>query len=119
MHGRVKIDKTRFDVWWSALQEVLEGQNGSGAQSKRHAAADIQTTTDVSFAPGIISMPQLIEETTKYLVEVKKKKVNEDFFIPSESWNYLQLSPNNEYKQIAARYTGRLKFRLTLQSRDA
>ena len=114
-----KADTTKFDPFWKGATEVLENQNGSGAHVRRHAASDEQTTIDVQYAPGILSIPQLVRETQKYLTDEKKLTEGVDFKVPSLSWVYLQLSPNNEFRHTAARYTGKIPFKLMLQTRDA
>ena len=111
-------DKSLYDVFWGACGDVLERENGSGAQSKRHPLADAESTNTVSFAPGIVSIPQLQRATVKFLIEEKGKVKDVDFRVPSLSWIYLQLSPNNEYKKTAERYTGSIPFKLALQCRD-
>ena len=114
-----KAGKTKFDQFWKGATEVLESQNGSGAQRRRHAASDERTTIDVQYAPGILSVPQLVQDTRKYLVDDKKLVEGVDFHVPCLSWVYLQLSPNNEFKRTASRYTGKIPFKLMLQTRDA
>ena len=114
-----KADTSKFDVFWKGATEVLENQNGSGAHVRRHAASDEQTTIDVQYAPGILSIPQLVRETEKYLTDEKKLVQGVDFYVPCLSWVYLQLSPNNEFKRTASRYTSKIPFKLMLQTRDA
>ena len=91
-------------------------KNGPGAHNRRHASAQEETTNNVSYAPGIVSIPQL-RETVKYLLDQGKEE-RVDFLIPCLSWCYLQLSPNNEYVQVAERYMGRLPYKMRLQARD-
>eukprot|EP00957_Ditylum_brightwellii_P206656 15349393-Ditylum_brightwellii.AAC.1 len=55
-------------------------QNGSSAHNQRHASADTNTTNT-------------------------GKVEDIDFKIPCLSWLYLQLSPNNEYQELAGQYT--------------
>ena len=99
----------KFDCFWEACSRVLDLENGSGAHHRRHSAADAATTKNVSYAPGILSIAQLIRRTVKQL-EVDGKVRGEDFSVPSLSWVYLQFSPNNEYSGTAANHTGVLPY---------
>eukprot|EP00957_Ditylum_brightwellii_P003289 249670-Ditylum_brightwellii.AAC.1 len=71
--------KTKFQPYWDAIVAVLEEQNGAGARRRCHAVSDVQTTTDVQYAPGIILIPQLRCTATKYLIEEKKMQEGVDF----------------------------------------
>eukprot|EP00957_Ditylum_brightwellii_P082152 6247063-Ditylum_brightwellii.AAC.1 len=56
-------DRDKLEVFWEDAARVLEMQNGSSAHNRRHASADTDTTNTVSFAPGIVFIPQLRRET--------------------------------------------------------
>ena len=107
-----------FEPFWEGCTRVLELENGSGAHHRRKAASDEDTTINVSYAPGILSISQLVRVTVETLEREGKVK-DVDFKVPSEMWVALQLSPNNEYASTAAYYTGRLKFVRKLISRTA
>ena len=93
-----------YDIFWECCARALDLENGSDAHHRRHAAIDEETTKNISYTPGILSIPQLICTTVKLLE--KDDKVKEvDFEVPSETWVYMQFPPNNEYKSNPAFYT--------------
>ena len=110
--------KSKFEFFWEQCNRTLELENGSGAHSRRHAGQDVEATTNISYAPGILSFRQLICETVKAL-EKNGKVRGEDFEVPSERWVSLQLSPNNQFSSKAEKYTGRFKFIRKMLSRTA
>ena len=114
---RGNTDKSMFETFYEAAARKLELENGTGAHSKRHAATDEETTNAVSYAPGIVSIPQLRRETIK-LLEEEGKQIDINFKAPCVSWLYLQLSPNHEHRKTAERYTGVLPYKLSLQRKD-
>ena len=105
-----------FEPFWECCARVLELENGSGAHHRRKAASDTDTTVNVSYAPGILSISQLVRVTVETL-EKENKVRGVDFKVPSEMWVAMQLSPNNEFASTAAYYTGRLPFIRKLISR--
>eukprot|EP00957_Ditylum_brightwellii_P154095 11727699-Ditylum_brightwellii.AAC.1 len=60
-------------------------ENGSGAHHCKHAAIDEATTNDLSYAPGILSINELIGATADMLKKDGKVQ-GQDFEVPSESW---------------------------------
>ena len=43
-------------IFWECFICIMELENGSGAHHRRKDAADTDTTTNVLFAPGLISI---------------------------------------------------------------
>ena len=108
---------SRFSLFWEYCARALDLENGSGAHHRRHAAADEETTTNVSYAPGILSIPQLIKATVD-LLEKDGKEKGKDYHVPSEQWVYMQFSPNNEYASTAGNYSGTLPYIRKIISRS-
>lgn len=82
---RGNTEKSKFELFREYAGRTLELENGSGAQDKRHPREDEQSTANVSYAPMIVSILQLIEKTVKRLTDDGKVK-GVDFIIPSKSW---------------------------------
>ena len=114
---RGNTDVSRFSLFWEYCARALDLENGSGAHHRRHAAADEETTTNVSYAPGILSIPQLIKATVD-LLEKDGKEKGKDYHVPSEQWVYMQFSPNNEYASTACNYSGTLPYIRKIISRS-
>ena len=119
LNCRGNLAGTGFKVFWNAAARILETDAGAGAHRRRHASSDEHTTVNVSYAPAVVSVSQLIQKTTTLLVDVDKKVEGVDFRVPSLSWAYLQLSPTHENRKTAERYTGELPFKRVLQSRTS
>ena len=58
-------------------------ENGSGAHHCCKAAAKTDTTNNVSFAPGLLSVPCIVQGTIDKL-ERKFKMKDTDFFVPGD-----------------------------------
>ncbi len=110
--------KSKFGLFWEWCNRTLDFENGSGAHHRRHAVGDATTTNEISFAPGIMSIRELISKTVEALVKDGKVE-GTDFAVPSECWVSLQLSPNNQFAATAERYTGRLPYVRKMISRSA
>ena len=105
--------------YWDAVAEVIDS-NGAGAQRRRHAEkGGLKQTTNICYAPSINSFEALHKATMKKLLKDKMKVEGHDFAVPTLSWLRLQLSPSRETTAAAAMFTGKLKVKRTLQSRDA
>eukprot|EP00957_Ditylum_brightwellii_P114165 8703280-Ditylum_brightwellii.AAC.1 len=111
-------DESKYEPFWNVCKCTLDLENGSGAHHCRHAGPNAETTNNVSFAPAILTIPQLIRATVKSLTD-GGKVVGKDFEVPVKSWVSHQMSPNNAYAKNAARYTGRLPFVWKMISRNA
>ena len=98
-----------FYSFWESCACTLDLENGSGAHHRRHEAGDEETTMNISYAPGILSIPQLIRATVEQLEKDGKVK-GQDFRLPSNQWVYMQFSPNNEYARTAGSYSGILPY---------
>eukprot|EP00957_Ditylum_brightwellii_P147835 11257958-Ditylum_brightwellii.AAC.1 len=57
-----EFEISKFTLFWEAAKRVLEMENGSGAHSHHHAGADMKSNTNVSVAPMIASVLQLIKK---------------------------------------------------------
>jgi len=64
-----------FEPFWEGCARVLELENGSGAHHRREAAYE-DTTNQCFFAPGILSISQLVRVTVEALE--KEDKVKDD-----------------------------------------
>ena len=73
---------------------VVELENGSGAHHRHKDAADTDTTTNVLFAPGLLSITQIVQATID-LFEREGKLKDTDVFVPGEQWVYMQCLPKN------------------------
>lgn len=108
-----------FETFFEEAHSVIESENGgSAAHIRRHAAADIESTNCVAYAPGIVSIHQLIQKTIRSL-EQRNLVRDIDFKVPSHSWMHLQLTPTNDYHVTSMRLTSRLPFIRVLQSRSS
>eukprot|EP00957_Ditylum_brightwellii_P018488 1390128-Ditylum_brightwellii.AAC.1 len=103
-----EMDVTKFQIFWDVVIVVLEDKNGSGSHRRQHAVSNLEITTDVSYTPGIVSIPQSMHETTKYLTDMKTLQEGVHFKVPSLLWMYIQLLSNNKFKKTAQRYMGHL-----------
>ncbi len=65
-------NRSLFLPFWDVAGRVLEEENGSGAHNRRHAAADNETTNAISYASGIVSVPQLCQKTIEKLMSEGK-----------------------------------------------
>ncbi len=115
---RGNSSRSKFQVFFEEAAVVLEQENGAGAHQRRHAGSDLESTINISYAPGIISMIQLMKKRRESL-ERKEMIEGIDFVSPCLSWLYLQLSPNKECNETAARYTGVIPFKRAIKSRTA
>jgi hypothetical protein len=102
---RGNTDISKYELFWDYCGRALELGNGSGAHHRRKAGTDEETINNVSYAPGILSIPQLMKATEEML-EKDGKTRSLDFEVPSEKWVSLQLSPNNQFNATAVYYTG-------------
>eukprot|EP00957_Ditylum_brightwellii_P023192 1750195-Ditylum_brightwellii.AAC.1 len=55
----IEMDVTKFQAFWDAATAILEDKNGSGTHRRQHAESELETATDVFYAPGIVSIPQI------------------------------------------------------------
>ena len=74
------------------------------------------TTTNVSFAPGLLSIPQTFQDTID-LFEKEVKVKDTEYFVPGERCFYMQLSSNNKYCSRAHYYRGVLPYVSSIISR--
>ena len=74
----------------------MDLENWSNAHHRCKAAVDTDTTTNVLFASGLRSIPQIFQSTID-LLEKEVKVKDTEFFVPGEWWVYMQFSPNIEY----------------------
>lgn len=109
IRGNSKASK--YELFREYCSRTLDLENGSGAHHRRHASADgdQDTTNNVLFAPGVLSIPQLIRLTVSML-EKDGKVMGEDFAVPSQSWVTLQMHPNNAYRTTGGNYSCTLPF---------
>ena len=63
-----------FDSFWDSCACTLDLENGYGAHNQRHEAGDGETTMNILYAPGILSIPQPIRATVKHLEKDGKVK---------------------------------------------
>ena len=70
----VNQDGSKFQVLWDATYQVIETDTGAGANLRRHAASDKETTLNVLYAPAVTSMYQLIDKTKMFLIDTDQKK---------------------------------------------
>ena len=89
---------------------------GTGAHPQRHAAVDEETTNNVSYAPNVLSVQELVDKSKELLTKIDGKKEGVDFLVPSLLWVYLQLSPSHENRKTVERYIGKLSFKRMLFS---
>ena len=61
-------------------------------------------TLNVSYAPSVTYMSQLIEKTKMLLVDNDKKKEVVDFCVPCLSWVYLKSLPSYDNIKTEERY---------------
>ena len=88
---------------------VMDLENGSGAHHRCKADMDNGTTTNVSFAPGLLLITKIFLATID-LLEKRGKVKDIDFFVPGERWVYMKLSPKNEYCSRTQYYHGVLPY---------
>jgi len=118
VNKRGNTDSSKFDSFWITMERVID-MDGAGAHVRLHArGGDLESTINVTYAPGINSIPQLIAATVECLKKEGKKEGN-DYNVPHRTWVSLQLSPTYENRKIAERHTGRLSIKRKLQSRNA
>ena len=67
-------DVSKFSMFWDYCATTLDLANGSGAHYRRHVAGDEETTHNVSYAPGILFIPQLVRATVEALEKEDKVK---------------------------------------------
>ena len=115
---RGNTDISTYELFWDYCGRALELENDSGAHHRRKAGVDEETTNNVSYAPGILSIPQLMR-VTEEMLEKDDKARGVDYEVPSEKWLSLQLSPNNQFNATAAYCTGKLNFVRKMLSRSA
>ena len=65
-------DLSKFELFWDYCSHVLDLENEAGAHYYRHAASDESTTTSVAYAPGVLSVPQLIKKIVELLTDDNK-----------------------------------------------
>ena len=94
LNCRGNTNKSKFELFWEYCSRTMEIENGSGAHHRRHAATDADTTNNVSYAPGLVSIPQLIRLTLEALEKDGKVK-GIHFEEPSLQWVTYQMMPNN------------------------
>ena len=82
---RGNTNHNKYGLFWDYYIRVIDLENGSGAHQRLKASADTDTTTNVSFATGLISITQIVQ-TTIYLLEKEDKVKDTDFFVPVEKW---------------------------------
>ena len=59
----VNTDKIKYNLCWEFCICVVDLENGPGAHHRCKAAADTDTTTNVSFAPGLILITRVAKST--------------------------------------------------------
>ena len=74
LNFRVNQDGSKFQLLWDATYQVIETDTGAGANLRRHAASDKETTLNVLYAPAVTSMYQLIDKTKIFLIDTDPKK---------------------------------------------
>ena len=79
-------DETYFSVLWSAAARVIEMYIGTGDHQKRHTAVYEETTHNVSYAPNVFSVQELVDDAKELLTKRDGKKTGVDFLVPSLSW---------------------------------
>ena len=89
MNRASKSSKT----FWKSSERAIELYEGSGAHCRQHCYGNVDTTVDVSYAPIVVSTPQLIKKTKQTPIEADKNQKEVDVYVPSKSWVYLQLHP--------------------------
>ena len=94
----------------------MDLENRSGAQHCRKDAVDTETTTNVSFYPALLLIPQIVKSTIDILEKEGKVK-DTDFFVPSDQWVYMLFSLNNEYCSRSQYYRGVLPYVRSIISR--
>ena len=68
-----------------------------------------ETTNNVSYASGILSILQLVRATVEALEKEGKVK-GKDLHVHNEQWVYIQFSPNNKYVRTAGSHSGTLPY---------
>ena len=71
---RGNTNHSKYDLFWEYFICVKDLENGSGAQHCRKAAADTDTMTNVSFAPGLLWIRQIIQANINLLQKEGKLK---------------------------------------------
>ena len=87
---RGNTEKSKFYVFWGAVAWVIEIDNGTGAYKRRHAAEDKETNNNVSYAPNVLSIQELMDKAKYILTKKYGIKEGVDFIVPYLSWVYLQ-----------------------------
>ena len=85
---RGNTNHSKYDLFWGYFICVKALENVSGAQHRRKAAADTDTITNVSFAPGLLQIFQIIQANIN-LLEKEGKLKDKAFFVPGERWVYM------------------------------
>ena len=70
----VNIDKSKFSVFWSAADWVIDMDTGTGAHKRRHAAADEETNNNVLYAPKFLSIQELLDKEKELITKTDGKK---------------------------------------------
>ena len=96
-------DYTIVSVFWSAAAQVIKMDTFTVSHQRRQAAVDEETTNNVSYAPNVLSVQELVDKAKGILIETDAKKGGVDFLVPSLSWAYLQLSPSQGNRKTEER----------------
>ena len=67
-------DNIKYNLFWEYCISVMDLGNESGAHHCRKSAADTDKTTNVSFAPGLISIPHIFQSNIDLLEKEGKVK---------------------------------------------
>ena len=92
----------KFSAFWEECKSYLYNVTEVAVQERRHG--------DIDYLASALSAPDLLREVTK--------RCPENTAIPSEAWLRYQFWPADPSKRSASQYTGKLKVKYMVQSRQ-
>ena len=59
---RRNTGESKFSVFWRTSARVIEMDTGTGAHKRRHTAADEETNNNISYAPNVLLIQELMDK---------------------------------------------------------